>query len=367
MIERGIGHIPIVEDRATCRHRHADRSHAGAGTLLGRSRPPRVLGRRCRDHGEGHRGKSPQLLRQLVANGNRPRGRDAGLSPTSRTRRRGGSFRSAEARFGPPPRALSLACLRIAGAAGTGRRVRPGQLPHALDDVTDAEICFLFALPPPPPSAAPPPPPPLSLPCPRRPRWAPRPPLAPALPASPLGWSAGPPKRRWSPWWMSCPRPAAEGEILLTAPAQAPETLQRASKNSIFTAHMIANSLKHTPAARSAARPRDHPLRRTPQPDRPEDERCRARRRPRPHLRRCRVELKPVNTARSRLEAAKAAGINVHHRGSRPSRRLRPDRDHASRTPGRSGEIRRKARQLPRSIRGCPTSSGATCAMPSSL
>ncbi len=48
------------------------------------------------------------------------------------------------------------------------------------------------------------------------------------------------------------------------------ETLEMASRNSIFVAHMIANSLKHHAAAGPAARLRDDPVGRVQEPYRPE-------------------------------------------------------------------------------------------------
>ncbi len=99
-------------------------------------------------------------------------------------------------------------------------------------------------------------------------------------------------------------------------------------------------------AAGAVARPRHDPLRRAQERDRHETQRRRAHRRPRPHLRASGQAARGQHPRPARSRRPKRQDFEIRRAGS--ARRLRPDRRDAASAPGRGGQARHEARQLPR-------------------
>ncbi len=243
MVERGIGHVPIVEgDRLVGIVTQTDLTRAQAMTsadLVGRVAKAQDAAQMARATAE-----IPQLLVQLISAGARHEVVTRLITDIADTATRR-LLALAEAEFGPPPVPyLWLAC----GSQGRQEQTGVSDQDNCLilsDDVTEADLPYFEAL--------------ARFVCDglntigyvycpgdmmaTNPRW----------------------RQKLSVWrnyfdgWIARPNPEAQmlasvmfdlrpigGDASLFDGLQA-ETLKKASANSIFVAHMVANSLKHHP------------------------------------------------------------------------------------------------------------------------
>jgi|GEM_PF-682615 len=166
--------------------------------------------------------------------------------------------------------------------------------------------------------------------------------------------------RRYFRGWIDQPSPEAQmlasvmfdlrpigGQPALFRDLQT-ETLEAASKNSIFVAHMVFELAQAPAAAEPPARLRHHPLGRASQPCRHEARRRRAGGRSRARLR---ADGPPHPGQHPRPPAGGRGGRRDLRLGRpRPDRGLRPHRPAAAGKPGRAGARGPQARQLPRAL-----------------